>query len=329
MSFCLVVQPIHPCGLERLRTAGIPARVASSADMETISREIRGASAVITRNAGLDRTAIEAAVDLLVIGVHGIGVDPIDVAYATEIGIPLVCTPLANTQSVAEHAMALMLALARDIVNGDSAVRHVNTDFRYTAHFSELSEKTIGIIGFGRIGQRTAQIAKDAFAMRVVVYGRERDTSLITQLGMERSERLEDLLVESDVVSLHLPLNAETRYIIAADQLRCMKPSAILINTARGGLINEVELCAALDKGEIAGAALDVVEQEPLSAEHCLARAANVILSPHTGGSTEEALARTADQVTAQVIDVLAGQKPPHIVNPEVWSRRRQPASIG
>ena len=103
---------------------------------------------------------------------------------------------------------------------------------------------------------------------------------------------------------------------------------SILINTARGGLINEVELCAALDKGEIAGAALDVVEQEPLSAEHCLTRAANVILSPHTGGSTAQALARTADQVTAQVIDVLTGRKPPHLVNPEVWNRRRQPASI-
>jgi len=303
------------------------ARMASSADMQTVSREIKGASAVITRNAGLSRTAIQAAPELLVIGVHGIGVDPVDVNYATEVGIPLVFTPSANTQSVAEHAIALMLALARDIINCDQAVRKVDTKFRYKGHFRELSGKTLGIIGFGRTGQRTAQIAKQALAMNVLVYGRERDTGLVKQMGMERKEQLKDLLTESDIVSLHLPLKDDTRHIIGKPQLQLMKASALLVNTARGGLIDETALCAALGSASIAGAALDVVEKEPLTSAHCLAHLDNVILSPHTGGSTEEALARTATQVATQVINVLAGKKPPHMVNPGIWRQRRRPPS--
>ena len=139
---------------------------------------------------------------------------------------------------------------------------------------------------------------------------------------------LEQLLAESDFLALHWPLDDRTHHLFDRPTLMKMKPGSVLINTARGGLINEVELCAALDKGEIAGAALDVVEHAPKEEEKGRTRAANVILSPHTGGSTAQALARTADQVTAQVIDVLTGRKPPHLVNPEVWNRRRQPASI-
>ena len=220
-----------------------------------------------------------------------------------------------------------MLALARDIINCDQAVRDVDTKFRYKGHFRELSGKTLGIIGFGRTGQRTAQIAKQALAMNVLVYGRERDTGLVKRMGMERKEQLKDLLTESDIVSLHLPLKDDTRHIIGRPQLQLMKSSALLVNTARGGLIDETALCAALGSARIAGAALDVVEKEPLAGTHCLARLDNVILSPHTGGSTEEALARTATQVATQVINVLAGKKPPHMVNPGIWRQRRRPPS--
>jgi D-3-phosphoglycerate dehydrogenase len=150
--------------------------------------------------------------------------------------------------------------------------------------FRELHGKTLGIVGFGRIGRRTAEIAKAAFAMRVLVYEREREPDLVAHLGMERVERLEDLLAEADVVSLHLTLRPETRGIIGAAELARMKPTAILVNTARGGLIDEVALTEALRAGRIAGAALDVVAHEPLASDHPLAGLANVALSPHTGG---------------------------------------------
>jgi D-3-phosphoglycerate dehydrogenase len=223
--------------------------------------------------------------------------------------------------------MALMLAVARQVVTGDHAVRTVDTGFRYRVRFRELHGKTLGIVGFGRIGRRTAEIAKAAFAMRVLAYEREREPDLVARLGMERVERLEDLLAGADVVSLHLTLRPETRGIIGAAELARMKPTAILVNTARGGLIDEVALTEALREGRIAGAALDVVAHEPLASGHPLAGLANVVLSPHTGGATEEAMARTAEQVAQQVIQVLRGGKPAHLINPEVWERRRRPAS--
>lgn len=297
-------------------------RFASGEDMATVAREIGSAEAAITRNAGLNRAAMQAAPHLRVLGNHGIGVDPVDVEYASEIGLPIVFTPYANVQSVAEHAIAHMLAAAKQVAVCDAQVRAGNIGYRYEGFFQELSGKTLGIVGFGRIGRRTAEIAKAAFGMTVLVHSPSAPVEAVSALGMEKVERLETLLAQADVVSLHVPLRPGTRELIGKRHLDLMKPTAILVNTARGGVMDEAALIEALRDRRIAGAALDVFESDAMPADYPLLHLDNVILSPHTAGSTRDCLERTALEVAEQVLDVLAGRRPAHLVNPDVWERR-------
>ena len=191
---CLLVQPIHPSGIAILREAGLEVRQASAASMDVVASEIASACAAITRNAGLNRAAMQAAPRLRVVGNHGIGVDPVDVAYATEIGLPVVFTPYANVQSVAELAIAHMLAIAKRVREADAAVRTGNFDYRYSRDFWELAGRTLAIIGFGRIGRRTAEIACTAFGMRVVVYSPRVSESEIAEAGFECGRDLDAVL---------------------------------------------------------------------------------------------------------------------------------------
>ncbi len=326
VASCLIIQPIHASGLERLRDAGIEVRNASAPDMATVAREIVGAAAAITRNAGLDRAAMVAARDLVVLGVHGIGTDPVDIDYANEIGLPVVFTPYANVQAVAEHTIALMLAVAKRIPAADRATRAGNFDFKYRAGARELCGKTLGIVGYGRIGRRVAAVARAAFDLKVLAYSPSADPDRLADEGIRKCDALADLLAVADVVSLHVPLRDATRQLIDADALAQMKPDAILINTGRGAVVDETALIAALETGRLAGAGLDVFESEAMSADYPLLRLDNVVLSPHLAGSAEECLERAAIEVAEQVIDVLQGRRPPNLVNPEVWERRRLPS---
>ncbi len=323
MSLCLLIQPIHQSGIQLLETAGLEVRQASAPTMDVVANEIVPAVAAITRNAGLNRAAMEAAVDLKVLGNHGIGVDPVDVAYATEIGLPIIFTPYGNVQSVAEQTIGQMLAIAKRTREADRAVREGNYDYRYTRDFCELNEKTLAIIGFGRTGRRTAEIAQNAFSMRVIAYDPYVDESEMTRLGMEKWEDLDAVLEAADVVSLHLQLTPETRGLMSRDRLFKMKKGAMLVNTARGALVDAKALVDALDSDHLRGAAMDVFEKEPLPLEHPYAKTDKLVLSPHIAGATEESLERTAVQTAGQVVEVLEGKKPAHLVNPEVWDRRR------
>ncbi|WP_245413568.1 hydroxyacid dehydrogenase [Mangrovicella endophytica] len=311
---CLIVQPIHDDGLERLRSAGIRPILASASDMATVASEIGEATAVITRNAGLSAAAITAAPRLRVIAVHGVGTDAVSIDAASGRGIPVVNTPGANTQSVAEHAIGLIFALAKALPAGDQSVRRGDHAFRYEAHFTELAGKTFGIVGLGGIGRATAALAR-ALGLRTIGFSARRSDEDFAAAGVERSPSLDALLAASDFVSLHLSLTPETRGLIGARELGLMKPSAFLINTARGGLIDEAALSEALTAGQIAGAGLDVFVSEPLSPQSPLAALKNVVLSPHSAGSTEEALRRMACAAADQVVDVLAGRRPLHLVN--------------
>ena len=322
-QYCLIIQPIHARGFELLRAAGIEPRLASAVDMRTIGRELAGACAVITRNAGLDRAAMDAAPGLAVIGVHGIGIDPVDVTHADRLGIPVVFTPGANIQSVSEHAIALMLAVAKRIPDADRAVRAGNFEFKYTAPLTELYGKTLGIVGWGRIGRRTAELARAAFDLTVEVYSPSTDPDDLEATGITKCDGLADLMRRADIVSLHVPLNDETRGMIGAAELAQMKPSAILVNTGRGAVIDEEALIRVLRERRIAGAGLDVFGSEKMAAEYELLRLDNVVLSPHIAGSTAEALERTAVAVVDLVLDVLRGNRPANLVNPAVWDRRR------
>jgi len=323
MRLCLLIQPIHQSGIDVLTRAGLEVRQASAATMDVVAKEIVSAEAAITRNAGLNRAAMEAACELRVLGNHGIGVDPVDVAYATEIGLPIIFTPYGNVQSVAEHTVSQMMAIAKRTREADRAVREGNYDYRYTRDFCELTGKTVGIIGFGRTGRRTAEIAKNAFSMRIIAYDPYVDRSEMTRMGVEKWDDLDAVLEAADVVSLHLQLTPETRGLLNRKRLFKMKKGAMLVNTARGALVDADALVEALDSGHLRGAAMDVFEKEPLPLDHPFIKAEKLVLSPHIAGATEECLERTAVQTAEQVIAVLDGKKPPHLVNPEVWESRR------
>lgn len=318
---CYIVQPIHPVGSELLTAAGFTPRLASKPDMATVAREIGDAVAVLTRSAGLDATAMDAAPRLRAIGSHGVGVNAIDVVHATARGIPVFNTPDANRVAVAEHTLALMLAVARRIPDADRATRAVDFDFKYRMPMADLSGKVLGIVGFGGIGSRVATMAKAAFGMRILVASRSADPAKLRALGYE-ADTLDDLLTRSDIVSLHLPMTGQLKCLISERELRLMKPSALLINTARGGLVDEAALVQALVQGTIAGAGLDVFESEQMPAAHPLLSAPNAVLTPHVGGSSQDALRRTAEQLVERLVAIFDGTAM-DVVNPAVWSRRR------
>lgn len=323
MPECFIVQPIHPAGLETLRAGGVTPRFASAPDMATVAREMPGAAAVITRNAGLDAAAMDAAASLRVVVNHGVGMNRIAVAHATALGVPVCNTPTANARSVAEHAIALILALARKVIEADAAVRRCDWSLRYDARMMELHGKTLGLAGFGTIGRMTGAIARHGFGMRLLVFSPGTPDAQLAEAGAARATTLDALLEAADVVSLHRPLRPDTHHMIGAAALRRMRAHALLVNTARGELVDSAALAQALREGWIAGAAADVFRVEPPDASEPLLAAPNSVLAPHIAGVTEEAMRETALQCAAQVLDVLAGRRPPHLVNAAVWDRRR------
>jgi D-3-phosphoglycerate dehydrogenase len=320
MLECLIVQPIHQIGHDLLREAGILPRLARSADMSDIAAEIAQATAVATRNAGLSTQAILAARNLKVIAVQGIGVDPVDVGTATRRGIPVINTPFANVQSVAEHAIGLLLALTKTIPAADRAVRRHDTKYRYRAPLVELAGKVFGVIGFGRTGQATAVLARQ-IGMRVIAFSPSRSSAAFEQLGAMRVS-LEELLSHSDFVSLHLPATPATKRLIGKNQIGQMKVGAYLVNTGRASTIDEAALIDGLSSGRVAGAGLDVYSEASIQDGHPLTTLENVILTPHIAGSTVEAMVRAARSLAAGIIEVVHDRKPDHLVNPQAWQNR-------
>jgi D-3-phosphoglycerate dehydrogenase len=317
---CLIVQPIHPVGAEHLVAAGFTPRQVSSADMRTVAREIGDAVAVFTRSAGLNAAAMAAAPRLRAIGSHGVGVNAIDLKQATELGIPVFNTPNANRDAVAEHTVALMFAVARRLADSDRATRAGDFDFKYNASLSDLSGKTLCIVGFGGIGSRVAAMAKAALGMHVLVVSNGANEGALRKLGYEHVS-LDDALARSDVVSMHRPLLTDAP-LIGTRELGLMKKTAFIVNTARGALVDEIALAHALRSGAIAGAGLDVFSHEPMPAAHPLLSAPNAILTPHVAGSSQDALRRTAEQLVERLVAIFDG-KPFDVVNPAVWNGRR------
>lgn len=326
MPECLIVQPIHEAGVEALRAAGIKPRFASAQDMATVAAEIGGAAAVITRDAGLDATAMEAGHDLQVIVNHGIGSNKIDLARARDLAIPVAYTPTANALSVAEHAMMLMLTCARRGVEADAAARVGSFRFKFEGGMIELTGKTLGIAGFGTIARHLMRIAQGGFGMQVIVWSPSAEPEAIRAAGGAPVETLAALLARADVVSLHRPARPDTKHMINTDTLAQMKSGAILVNTARGALIDEAALAEVLANGPQRAAGLDVFDPEPIEPISPLIGLPNLVLAPHVGGSTEDALRATALACAEHAIAALAGRRPADLINPETWDRRRKPA---
>lgn len=258
-----------------------------------------GAEAIVVRSATrITRELIEAAPRLKVIGRAGAGVDNIDLDAATERGIPVLNAPAGNTVSAAELTFALILALARKVIAADRSVRAMTWKAPRLAGV-ELNRKTLGLVGAGRIGGEVARRAR-AFGMRVLVHDPYLPADRARELDAEPGD-LDDLIERADFLSLHVPLTASTTSMIGAEQLRRMKPSAYLVNAARGGVVDEDALALALRAGWVAGAALDVFREEPLPASSPLVGSPNLILSPHLGASTAEAQELVASEIASAV----------------------------
>ncbi|MFI5225898.1 MAG: phosphoglycerate dehydrogenase [Candidatus Limnocylindrales bacterium] len=271
---------------------------------------------VVRSQVQADAELIGAGRRLIVIGRAGVGVDNVDLEAATRAGIVVVNAPTGNTIAAAEHTLALLYALARRIAAGDAAMRAADWSARGRLTGVELRGKTLGIIGLGKIG---IAIADRARAMEMTILGHDPYVSA-EQAALHAISLVDvpDLLRTSDVVSVHVPLTRATRGLIGARQLALMKPTALLLNVARGGIVDEAALADALRGGTIAGAAIDVYEHEPpfgANPRSPLLDAPNTLLTPHLGASTAEAQVRVAEEVAAQIVDVLDGRPARYAVN--------------
>ncbi len=273
---------------------------------------------------------LDAAKRLKVIGRAGVGLDNIDVEAAARRGIVVLNSPAGNVISAAEHTFALMLGLVRRIARADASVRRGEWD-RSRFRGIELSGKTLGIVGAGRIGTEVAKRAR-AFGMRVVAYDPYLPPESAATAGIELVA-LDELLRSADIVSIHVPLTRETRHMIGPDQLALMKPSAYLVNVARGGVLDERALARALGEGKLAGAALDVFEQEPLPPDHPLIALENTLLVPHLGAATREAQASSGVEVCRAVRDALlarsADRPDPGVLSGSGYGAPRRTRSSG
>jgi D-3-phosphoglycerate dehydrogenase len=272
------------------------------------------ADGVIVRLFKIGQAELDSAVRLKVIAKHGVGLDNIAVDLALARGLCVLNTPTANTNAVAEHTVALMLALARQIVPAAVATKEGRFVDRVRFQGIEACGSTLGIVGFGRTGSRVAEIAK-GLGMRVIAYDPLLSTKSFVP-HVKRMLKLDELLREADFLTFHVPLMPETHHLLDSKRLARLKTSCRIVNTSRGAVIDEQALVQALEAGAVAGAALDVFEVEPLSADHPLCRAPNALLTPHISSSTKESLEKMAVDAAQGVLDVLAGRRPEHPVSP-------------
>ncbi len=265
---------------------------------------------------------LDRAPRLRVIGRPGIGVDNVDLSAATERGICVVNTPDAPTEPVAEKVVGWMISLAHRLAPADRVAREEGWANKNTLRGHDLLGKTLGLIGLGRVGSRVAQICSRGLGMRAVAFDPYTAAGRARDLGVELTS-FEKVVKTSDFLSVHCPLTNETRGLIGERELRAMKPSAYLINSARAPIVVEAALVQALREGWIAGAALDVMMPEPPPPNHPLLKMDNVILAPHIGSFTAEGVMRMSVESAEQVLMVLKGERPLHLVNQTVWDKRR------
>ncbi len=300
----LVADPINPIGLEMLRKSGAEVHALTDEERPRLAELLVDFDALVVRSATkVTAELLAAGKRLKVVGRAGIGVDNVDVAAATERGILVVNAPTANALSATEHTFALMLALARRVCEADASLKAGTWDRKRFVGV-ELQKKTLGIIGFGRIGQRVAARAR-GFDMRVVAYDPFLNEAVAQREGVEAMS-LEELLPQSDFITLHTPLTEGTRGLLNAERLRTAKPGALLVNCGRGGVVDEAALLEVLENGPLAGAAVDVFAAEPLT-DFQLAAHPKVVATPHIGAQTKEAQLRIATETAKMVLRALDG----------------------
>jgi D-3-phosphoglycerate dehydrogenase len=277
--------------------------------------------------AGLDTGAadMDLAGQMEVIGRHGAGMDNVDVAAASERSIPVVFTPYGPTESTAEHTLMLILATARRLSTLDQAVR--TGDFairnRPQAMGHEVHGMSLGVVGFGRIGQRLAEMCSTALHMSIHVFDPYVEAAMVSEWGAIYEESLTEMAGKVDFLTIHAPLTPDTYRLVSREVLFALKPGAILISMSRGGLVDEAALIEALQAGHLGGAGLDVFDPEPPAPDNPLLQMNQVVLSPHVGSFTNEGRRLMGLMVVEDVLRALQGERPQFLANPEVWTHRR------
>ena len=319
MAKVLVVQAFHADGMRLLEARGdVTVEIADGA-LEELAEKIADADGVTIRTSLLPAAVIERALRLKVVSRHGVGYDNIDVDALTRRGIPLAIAADANATAVAEHTLYLMLALAKQGLRYDRATREGGWAVRNSLEAVDLAGRRVLVMGFGRIGREVARRCA-AFGMAVMVYDPYVQANVIEAAGDYRSvPDFEAALPETDVLTVHMPLGADSRGLIGAAELAALPAHAFVINAARGGIVDETALHDALTSGKIAGAGLDVFDQEPPPDDHPLFALENVILSPHSAGLSKEAAIRMAISTAKNVLAGIDGKLDPSmVVNREV-----------
>lgn len=314
MNFKVLVTPLaNPAGKEYLLEKGYEVKIASGVKEEDVIKDLEDCDAALITVADYSARALEQAKKLKVIARHGVGLTCIDVEKATELGIWVSITALANANTVAEHTIYFILSLARRATYIENAFKNGDFEIRYNEFGMDLEGKTLGLVGIGRIGNLVAKKAA-GLGMKIIGYDPFIDKDKVID-DMEFVDSMDDIFKNADFVSLHLPGSDKTKGMINMNYFKMMKPTAYIINCSRGININEKELIQALQNKVIAGAALDVFEQEPPEKDNPLFSLDNVILTPHNAGISSESSVRMAVHAAMEIDRVLKGDKPQWPVN--------------
>jgi D-3-phosphoglycerate dehydrogenase / 2-oxoglutarate reductase len=318
-------RPVLPSLVATVEAACTPIGPGEDADRYA---GIEHAVAAVVGASPYDGPVMDRAPSLRVIARTGIGYDAIDVEAATARGIAVCNTPDGPTISTAEHAITLMLMVAKKVKPSEAALADGTSAGYYARHAGiELSGKVLGLVGCGRIARRVGAMA-EAIGMRVTTFDPYCDPGAIPT-GFASVPSLDVLLGDADVVSVHVPLTPGSRGMFDAARFAAMKPGAVFINTARGGLVDQDALLTALDAGQLVGAGLDVTSPEPLPPDHPLLHRDDVVVTPHVASATADGKVRILEAAFEQAMTAVRGERPTHLVNPEVWDRRVEATAAG
>ena len=317
MNKVLVIQPLRPSSLELLdQQPGVSWEMVTDCSPSHLMNKVKDATAITVRTAPLPQSVLEHAPLLKVISRHGVGYDNLPLEYCTSRKIAVTIVGDVNATSVAEHAMFLILAVARSAVVMDAAVRRGDFESRLRNPGLELDGRTLLIVGCGRIGRKLLPRAQ-AFGLKVVFYDPYIEENSIPRAKFASS--LDEGLKRADIVSLHVPLTEETRNLVGARELDLLPRNAIVVNAGRGGLVDEKALLEQIQSGKIFGAGLDSFDREPLPADSPLTGEQRIVLSPHSAALTNESLQAMGDMTVRNALDGILGRlNPKLVVNPEV-----------
>lgn len=296
--------------------------IADNGDPNEYLDEMKDADALIVRIAKCDKNVIENSPNLKVIGRTGVGYDSVDVEAATKAGIPVVITPGANNRSVAEHAVAMMFSISKNFSEAETEMKKGNWNIRDAKKAFELLGKKVGFIGLGAIGREAQKICK-GIGMKTLGYDPYLSKEKMEEIGCTYFEDYHDMIKECDIVSIHVPLVESTKNLIAKKELESMKKTAVLINCARGGIVNEKDLIDALNNGVIAAAGTDVFEQEPPTQDNPLLKAKNLLVSPHSAAQTREAVINMHLMCMEGCLAVLNGEQWSHVADKKVYEHEK------